>query len=854
MPDALQPRQRFEALRASLFGLSEALFDKAPFSRQGSTGGFRGSGPELVTISRGLGSADLVLRRFEESWHGLRAEDRQILWDEWDALLTKMLSNARQPCMLCHVAPGTDATSHPSTGLDCASCGTRVALYAEELESCASRLTETLKNLAPIPTGPAPPVSPAPTDVALSFPAVGSEVADARIAELEAKLLEAEKKWITAENNCKAAEDKCKAAEEKCTEAQERYTAAEVRWAETEGNCKIAEAKSAVAEAKCVEYSETLQQTQNELEAANAEKTSQAEELEHLRKEREDLQASNTVFEGDLKVVMEMVEQFAEDLDVLMRWGSAQLAYAQLDRMLCRELARLPDTPETEQQRGDLKVKSMRFRHKQSVALMRLGRPQEAEDMCREVYEEKAVLEAGTSKAVVRSLLKDYCDILVKNGKFDIAEQQYQLVLWTELGPGTTDREDEKERSVIYSRLGDIKMEQKRYVDAARLHKDALEKVMELLPLDVDQAAECAVKCLGSQRMQDDSFAITDNTIGKHLETIWVSRQQGSEKRAVLECGHEHGVRLLNDDKDEDAATALSTVWERRKALGESYKSASMETALCLVDVSVKMGNTFRLESLYHWITQNATAEQGEADRLWARYRLGCVQAILRKNAVAENNLRRALRKQQEVFGKDDPDTLQYTQVLAEVLRRSDHGEDAIALVRDAWEAKKRYPRGSLLAVLRIGHLYGDILSESNMPKDLATAEAVLREVWEDVHLNLSTMAISASELTPSQLSGLVSAGDCYAFVMLKRSGFAQAKEVLQPVLDWKMWLKVEAAAIERTKYLIGKSNELELKEAENKKIKYQPTTPPHYHPLRLRHLLDRWFSTGTVSGLISDV
>ncbi|EJT70553.1 hypothetical protein GGTG_11576 [Gaeumannomyces tritici R3-111a-1] len=794
MPDALQPRQRFEALRASLFGLSEALFDKAPFSRQGSTGGFRGSGPELVTISRGLGSADLVLRRFEESWHGLRAEDRQILWDEWDALLTKMLSNARQPCMLCHVAPGTDATSHPSTGLDCASCGTRVALYAEELESCASRLTETLKNLAPISTGPAPPVSPAPTDVALSFPAVGSE-----------------------------------------------------------GNCKIAEAKSAVAEAKCVEYSETLQQTQNELEAANAEKTSQAEELEHLRKEREDLQASNTVFEGDLKVVMEMVEQFAEDLDVLMRWGSAQLAYAQLDRMLCRELAWLPDTPETEQQRGDLKVKSMRFRHKQSVALMRLGRPQEAEDMCREVYEEKAALEAGTSKAVVRSLLKDYCDILVKNGKFDIAEQQYQLVLWTELGPGTTDREDEKERSVIYSRLGDIKMEQKRYVDAARLHKDALEKVMELLPLDVDQAAECAVKCLGSQRMQDDSFAITDNTIGKHLETIWVSRQQGSEKRAVLECGHEHGVRLLNDDKDEDAATALSTVWERRKALGESYKSASMETALCLVDVSVKMGNTFRLESLYHWITQNATAEQGEADRLWARYRLGCVQAILRKNAVAENNLRRALRKQQEVFGKDDPDTLQYTQVLAEVLRRSDHGEDAIALVRDAWEAKKRYPRGSLLAVLRIGHLYGDILSESNMPKDLATAEAVLREVWEDVHLNLSTMAISASELTPSQLSGLVSAGDCYAFVMLKRSKFAQAKEVLQPVLDWKMWLKVEAAAIERTKYLIGKSNELELKEAENKKIKYQPTTPPHYHPLRLRHLLDRWFSTGTVSGLISD-
>ncbi|EHA46269.1 hypothetical protein MGG_02744 [Pyricularia oryzae 70-15] len=809
-------RQLFETLRARLGSLSEALFDKAPCTRRSAsrpaTNSFRGSGPDLLILCRGLSAVDTVLRRFEQKWYRLTVEDRLAIWNEWDIRLERLHGDVRDPCGLCFVAPGFGAPA-AATSYDCAVCSHKVTSFTEEMERYARRLDDNLEYLAAVSSSP-PPVahptsepSPAPEPPATPVPPpVPDDTAkDDRIRELETK---------------------------------------------------------------CQDYSEILEQTQDVLQAVNAEKTAQEEtakalleDLATLRKAREESEALSKLLGNDLQEAMNGIEKYAEDLDDLMRWQTAQVAYAQLHRLLHKQLDRIiastnETTADIEQRRKELDVKSLRLRHKQSVALMRLGRHQEAEVMCAEVWDRRELLRVETSKTVVRALVKDYCDMLVRNGKHDEAEREYRLLLLNELH-GTTDREDEKERFIIYTRLGDIKMEQKKYIEAAMQHKDALEKIMQLQPLDVDQAAESVVKCLVAQRMQEEAVVNLDSTIGKYLETIWVSRPENFEKPSVLACGHEHGIRLVQEGKDESAMAVLLAVWERRKALvgHEDHRPGAMETALALVDLSVKTDNLSRLETLFHWITQNPIPDQTEGDRLWYRYRLGCVQAVLAKYAVAGNNLRKALTRQRELFGADDPDTLQYTQLLAEVLRRERRIEEAITLVRDIWETRQRYlnARGGVLqAILRIGHIYGDILAESNDPKTLLAAETILRDVWEMVSTNLSTIQLSLLSL--NQLSGLISAGDCYAFVLMKRNKFAAAKDVLAIVLNWKRWpsLNCDPAAVERTAYLLNKANGLEQKEAEAKKVKYQPSNVT-YHILRLRYLLDRWYNPGAVTGYITN-
>src|SRR3569833_1147458 len=176
--------------------------------------------------------------------------------------------------------------------------------------------------------------------------------------------------------------------------------------------------------------------------------------------------------------------------------------------------------------------------------------------------------------------------------------------------------------------------------------------------------------------------------------------------------------------RDDEAARILTTVWQKRRALGPSFHSDAMETALLLVDLSVRpeyvvwLVVLVCLETLYIWIFKNPTREQSENDRLWFQYRLAVVQAKRKKTAVAEEHLQKVLSRQTQLFTADDPDTLQFTQVLADVIRRQDGRlNDARTLVRNLWDRRDRYPRSTLQAKLRIGALYADILMESNAPK-----------------------------------------------------------------------------------------------------------------------------------------
>ena len=290
---------------------------------------------------------------------------------------------------------------------------------------------------------------------------------------------------------------------------------------------------------------------------------------------------------------------------------------------------------------------------------------------------------------------------------------------------GVLDAEEEEWKLETACRIGEVMAEQGRYNEAASWHRRVMEQRLGQSPLNVEKAAAAAVQCLRCHQQQESTFTVVDNTIINDLDRIWKERPQNNESYDIPTCGHELGVRLLALGRDEEAVALLLPVWERRKLFGEALGQESLASALSLVDLSVKTGNLSRLETLYHWIITNPTAGQSETDQLWFRYRLGCVQAILEKWAIAENNLRKVLDRQTELFGAEDADSLQYTQVLAEVIKRQGRLADAKTLVRNIWESRSRHPRSVLQAILRIGHLYGDIIMESNAPAELAKAETV---------------------------------------------------------------------------------------------------------------------------------
>ncbi len=308
--------------------------------------------------------------------------------------------------------------------------------------------------------------------------------------------------------------------------------------------------------------------------------------------------------------------------------------------------------------------------------------------MAKQVWDERRSLLNQNDKET-RAAMKDYCDILRRNGRHDVAEREYMYMYYA-LPSDNVDTDETEWKLDTMTRIGEVMAEQGKYSYAALWHKRVLELRLLQTPLEVDKAAAAAAQCLSCQKQQELGYTVTDSTIVHGLEVIWSGRRPGHENENVLICGHELGDRLMTLARDDEAAPILMAVWEKRKAAGEHPEAIA--AALSLVDLSVKTENVARLETLYHWIYMNPAAGQSENDRLWYRYRLGCVQAVLEKPAVAEDTLRKALARQTELFGVDDPDTLQYTQVLAEVVRRQGRTEEAKNLAKSIWDRRGAPP------------------------------------------------------------------------------------------------------------------------------------------------------------------
>src|SRR5512142_3294895 len=111
-----------------------------------------------------------------------------------------------------------------------------------------------------------------------------------------------------------------------------------------------------------------------------------------------------------------------------MRWQTAQLAYAALHRHTLGRRDRLESTQANEQTRTDLELKALGFKHKQVVALMKLGRYAEAEVMAKGVWDRRKEMLPENAKDI-RTISKDYYDILRRNGKHAEAEREY-VYMW----------------------------------------------------------------------------------------------------------------------------------------------------------------------------------------------------------------------------------------------------------------------------------------------------------------------------------------------------------------------------------------------------------------------------------------
>jgi len=553
-------------------------------------------------------------------------------------------------------------------------------------------------------------------------------------------------------------------------------------------------------EAKCQSYQESLDEIQKALENTANEKAALDVHVEELARGRDALQQTCQSLETELRECVDNIEKFAEDLDIGMRWETAQIAYAVLCRYSLARRGRLEDIPTNEQMRRDMMLKALEFKHKQVVALMRLGRHFEAEQMAKEVWDERKGLQLPANNNDILAIRRDYSDILRRNGKLADAEREY-IYLWYDHVGG------EEWRLETATRIGEVMAEQKKFSGAALWHKIVLDSRFSRNPFEVEKAAAAAAQCLHCQNQQGESYTITDNTIIGHLERIWLEKADDSQDVNILACGNELGSGLMKlAGRDDEAARILTTVWQKRRALGPSFHSDAMETALLLVDLSVRpeyvdrQDVLDRLETLYIWIFKNPTREQSENDRLWFQYRLAVVQAKLKKTAVAEEHLQKVLSRQTQLFTADDPDTLQFTQVLADVIRRQDGRlNDARTLVRNLWDRRDRYPRSTLQAKLRIGALYADILMESNATEELRLASTIFKEVWDSTTANMAMMPLEA----------LAPAADSYAQCLMKRGKYSDAKMILEQAIKCKIWWGLDKEEVQVSRRLSGKAIEL---------------------------------------------
>lgn len=760
-----------DELRDSLVDLTEALFDRAPFLRRG----FVRSGSRLLTITRGPGHCDAILQKLEHSWHFFVTDTQHSLSDEWQGGLARFKREIQEPCRHC---ANNDAYNpfHP-TG-ECPVCTARVVAIAEAMEAFAKSFNDRIR-------------VEQPSTQAATVQTAASEFTTYTPSQIETEQA-----------------GKIEVLERKVTEM-------EVRVAEKE--------------AELNSHKETMDEMQKAMDNILSDSTAINLEKQDFEKAKNDIMGDKDALETELNAAVDNIAIFASDLLDGNRFHTAQSAYGVLHQATLSRRARIEDKPENQDARRELELKALGYKHKQVSALLTLGQTREAEPMAREVWLRCKDLLAE-SDAFTRNISRDYCKILRRNGKHAEAEREYMLMMWS---TDDSNPEVQEWRLDTESLIAEVYAEQRKHGEAFHWHRRILRQRLERVPCEIEKAALSAVQCFAALA-QEQALGrdLHDSSMLADIERIWNEKPAHRVSEPILACGHDLGVRMSKAGRADEAVPVMLDVWERRKALGNSerHKAASMETAFALVEISVRSENLPRLETLYHWILQNPTPNQAESDKLWFRYRLGCVQAVLQKWAVAEDNLRKALTRQAELFGADDPDTIQYTIVLAEVLRRDKRTAEAADLVSAIWERRTRLEQ-HLEAVMRAGHLYGETLADSPDEADWPRAESVLSHVWGQIS------ALLAHNPT---LVGVLSVGDCYSICMMKQGRFSDAKEALQRVVWWRFSTRCEEEDIGTSTHVLQRATEFA---ARTRKPKYRPVGISH--PLRLKYLLSPWLRAG---------
>jgi len=526
--------------------------------------------------------------------------------------------------------------------------------------------------------------------------------------------------------------------------------------------------------------SEEIQNLKVKLADKDTENLKLDKDLKAVKDDKTKLQELFRVTLQQLDGLVESLDKSAVGLERAKEWRVAAEVYAEIHKIKECRLNYQGEAELTEAEKKDVKIDSVRYKHKQVSALMRLGtQPDEkllelAEDMWELAghkgwFGQKGDLILGANNA--RKLQEDYCLILRRNKKFEEAEKEYMLVWYSPGYWGSKDPKDDWRYDTAY-RIGRVMAEQNKFEEAHIWHKKVMNWGIQSQPPKVTKSARSAVRLISGS----GKVTRKENII-ELLNPTWKAATEADYKNNdVLTCGYELG-RCLVDREQENAASVLSRVFEERRS---QKNKGALDAAKLLVGLYSTLDRVVELEDVYSWLIKTLPTD-GNSDRIKYQYALGFVQFTLKKEE-AETTLKHAFDElgKNSYFGKDNVQTMQCGLLLGQVLLRKGDFKGAEKFFKGPWDKRKKGQYTALTVMA--GEYYSETLIQSGETKDANTAETILQEVWEKAIEKSSNDVPLDKEL--ELWYPLLSAGDCYGKLLYERHNNPKvAAEVLSKVV-----------------------------------------------------------------------
>lgn len=578
-----------------------------------------------------------------------------------------------------------------------------------------------------------------------------------------------------------------------------------------------------------------IEQKASTIELLSTQNTTQRVSLEEARDARREFEMTCHMLEEELGEAIDSIEKCAENLRKAERWDMAEKGYDTVHRLLHAKIRRMETRPAHDGTRRDLEIRSLTMDYLRVLALTKLSRYPDAEHLARQVWQRRKELLVETSSEV-RDVFLMYCELLTRNNRCSVAEREYMYMFYDPNLQHPTDPKDIEWNLVVMTQIGRVMFKQDKYDEAVIWHRKVVDKRIAATPIDVNKAANSAVELLRAQKKQAKGFTIVDHKMKADLDKIWRLRERNHEQLDVLSCGFHLGIRLQEEGKEEEAANVLWDVWNSRKQPAKPEET--LATAKQVETLLVKLKNLPRLEILYEWLRKFDGPGNDEAGRIWFQYKLACVQAISEKLVSAESLLQEGIQRRAAMFGSDDPEFLQQTFMYGEVLKRLGKFETAKDRLRDIWDRRQHLPDTAFHVVLKIGHLYGDVLMESGAFGDLEKATIVLKDAWDKAMLNLARFSETRLISKKNQVlyGALMVVGDCYGICLMKQKKYNTAKDIFATVFERKRDLFVEQMELDKTEQLLRKARDLR-----GSRHPSPATSMSESHPLDLSRLLAHW-------------